>query len=718
MRILHVVTVIDDQATYGGQVAVALNQCAELRSRGHEVRLLAGWRTPGELPEQVEQIPVQLFRVPATGTGPGMARAWLPLTTWLRRNADQFDIAHLHLSRQLSPALAAVMLDRAGVPYVVQSHGLLDDLDRSGHTGRRGRRRGGGRPVTLGTLPAATLRGAARQLVADPGERQVIGALIGSTDRITVLRPAVPTPVPPRAQPAPGARRPPAAQHPQGIRPGAGRTLDVLLVCRLHPGKGVLAFAEAANLLLTEGLDARFTVLGPDAGGRAELVQYLAGHPELAGRLVLSGPTSHEKAVDRIRRADVFVLPPGDGSHSMALLEALAAGVASICTSDYGHAIPLRAQQGVRVVRPTIEALAQAIHALAADPVARAALGARGQEAVAGSFGIGAAVDELEQVYAETLARAEQSADADDSARSARSAGSAVPPVVVRAPRRTGVDRCLIWLTSEVTPDRLALWREVGRLCDLTVALIAPPEANWELLLDGGTEPFTVVPIGSRWTPDPTLQTLVRERPDAVVLDGWQSRVYQSTARLARRNGVAVVVTLADPQPAGTGTGRDTDTDANTIAEPVRTPRAHRRLLRQADAVLTASSAAVDAALSVGVRADRIAVRPQPAVVDLRSRGERSTIIDVREGHRFLYLGPLVARRNLEALLHAFHLARAMGDVLTVCGSGPLRARLTELAAQLGIDEAVTFIAERDACLLYTSPSPRDRTRSRMPSSA
>ena len=28
------------------------------------------------------------------------------------------------------------------------------------------------------------------------------------------------------------------------------------------------------------------------------------------------------------------------------------------------------------------------------------------------------------------------------------------------------------------------------------------------------------------------------------------------------------------------------------------------------------------------------------------------------------------------------------------------------------------FVAECERCLLYTSPSPRDRTRSRMPSSA
>ena len=39
------------------------------------------------------------------------------------------------------------------------------------------------------------------------------------------------------------------------------------------------------------------------------------------------------------------------------------------------------------------------------------------------------------------------------------------------------------------------------------------------------------------------------------------------------------------------------------------------------------------------------------------------------------------------------------------------------LATPEGIEKE-GVIAEAEACLLYTSPSPRDRTRSRMPSSA
>ena len=58
--------------------------------------------------------------------------------------------------------------------------------------------------------------------------------------------------------------------------------------------------------------------------------------------------------------------------------------------------------------------------------------------------------------------------------------------------------------------------------------------------------------------------------------------------------------------------------------------------------------------------------------------------------------------------------------------TGPLRTRLEATRgvhrAELGDPDTRRYpraLAERiAACLLYTSPSPRDRTRSRMPSSA
>ena len=46
-------------------------------------------------------------------------------------------------------------------------------------------------------------------------------------------------------------------------------------------------------------------------------------------------------------------------------------------------------------------------------------------------------------------------------------------------------------------------------------------------------------------------------------------------------------------------------------------------------------------------------------------------------------------------------------------GFDPLETPSFEIAENIG-----SFLAEDDSCLLYTSPSPRDIMRSRMPSSA
>ena len=54
-------------------------------------------------------------------------------------------------------------------------------------------------------------------------------------------------------------------------------------------------------------------------------------------------------------------------------------------------------------------------------------------------------------------------------------------------------------------------------------------------------------------------------------------------------------------------------------------------------------------------------------------------------------------------------------DVVVV-GAGIIGAATAYYCAEAGLRVAV--VEKHTACLLYTSPSPRDRTRSRMPSSA
>ena len=69
---------------------------------------------------------------------------------------------------------------------------------------------------------------------------------------------------------------------------------------------------------------------------------------------------------------------------------------------------------------------------------------------------------------------------------------------------------------------------------------------------------------------------------------------------------------------------------------------------------------------------------------------------------------------------HAYHVA---GDVLRSADLGDCRGDrnfLTRLRTRLALTEELeqVVVVGGTSCLLYTSPSPRDRTRSRMPSSA
>ena len=70
-------------------------------------------------------------------------------------------------------------------------------------------------------------------------------------------------------------------------------------------------------------------------------------------------------------------------------------------------------------------------------------------------------------------------------------------------------------------------------------------------------------------------------------------------------------------------------------------------------------------------------------------------------------------------ILKAFEEYGIKADVVAGTSGGAIIAAL--YAAGLSTEQMLQAASEGDlfkACLLYTSPSPRDRTRSRMPSSA
>ena len=94
-----------------------------------------------------------------------------------------------------------------------------------------------------------------------------------------------------------------------------------------------------------------------------------------------------------------------------------------------------------------------------------------------------------------------------------------------------------------------------------------------------------------------------------------------------------------------------------------------------------------------------------PTAADLAALDGRDLILSIKAQHR--------SQQGGERILWADIAAAQPGD--------PLYQDMVDWATALEPYEDqiwINFHHEPEACLLYTSPSPRDRTRSRMPSSA
>jgi exopolysaccharide biosynthesis polyprenyl glycosylphosphotransferase len=366
--VLHIVTLVDDTASCGGPVTVAINQCRALRERGVDAVLAGGWGGKGQPPDLVEGIPARLF--PVHGLLPRRRLALLTskgLQQWLRRNSRRIDAAHLHLARDLVPLLAGRLLRSRGVPLVAQTHGMV--LPDSRLSVR----------AMDGLLTRRLLRAAAAVFSLTPDEDAALNRVVRD--------PAF------RSQRLCNAIDP--AEHPAETR---ADVREVLFLSRLHERKRVLTFAESARRLVLRGWRVRFAVVGPDAGDASSLRAFIARH-DLDPWLAYEGPVPHHRAVERLAQAQVFALPSVEEPYPMVLLEALSLGLPSICTTSCGLAPALARADAAVVIEPTADALTDALEVLLCSASRRSELSAHALDAVHNQFSMPSVVDQLMDAY-------------------------------------------------------------------------------------------------------------------------------------------------------------------------------------------------------------------------------------------------------------------------------------------------------------------------------
>jgi glycosyltransferase involved in cell wall biosynthesis len=371
VKILHLLTLVSPDGAFGGPIRVALNQAAELRSRGHDVHLAAGWRGQGSPPSTLDGTPAKLFHafrlIPPMGFS-GMVSPGLAL--WLLTNIRDYDVVHIHAGRDMisvtSLALAWVRRQR----YVTQTHGMIQPDERP-------------RAQILDAAAVRRLLRVARaRFVLTQHEEDGLLQVLGSPMTCERLPNGVPE----------------QADSPDAVNGGR----EVLFCARLHERKRPVAFVEMAGELVRRGIGASFAIVGPDDGELASVRESIA-NGGLEEVVRYEGARDYLAVLGRMRQADVYVLPSVHEPFPMSLLEALSLGLPSVCTDTCDIAAPLRDHGAAIVTDGSVTALADAVQAILTDDGLRSELSRNARKVVAELFSMEAVANRLERTYQSAL---------------------------------------------------------------------------------------------------------------------------------------------------------------------------------------------------------------------------------------------------------------------------------------------------------------------------
>ena len=367
MRILHVAPLVTPTNAYGGPITVALGQCRALQNAGHDVLFAAGYRDYLEPPAELNGVRARLF--PAYTPIPGSAFGGLTAPTmlpWVRRAAHRADIVHIHLARDLLTLPVAAYCAAAGIPFVVQTHGMVVESDNRLAA-----------PLDL-LMTADVMRKARHVFCLTEAERSSLTSLF-PTARLTFLRNGIALP-----------------DH-QVAADRAPR--EILFLARVQQRKRPLDFVAMARTLAPEFPDVRFRMVGPDEG-QGEAVERAIRDAGLGDRLTWEGPLPPERTAEAMRSADLYVLPSVDEPYPMSVLEALAHGLPTVITDTCGLATIISRRGAGAVVSEGAPAVTAAVRRLLADAEARAAARPGARPAAGPDLAREGVVEQLLDAYA------------------------------------------------------------------------------------------------------------------------------------------------------------------------------------------------------------------------------------------------------------------------------------------------------------------------------
>jgi glycosyltransferase involved in cell wall biosynthesis len=161
--------------------------------------------------------------------------------------------------------------------------------------------------------------------------------------------------------------------------------------------KGIYELVEAIRSLQAAGVDAEWVLAGD---GDVEAVRELSAGLPAPEKVSVPGWLGREETATLLSKASVFCLPSTDEGVPMALLEAMAYGLACVVTPVGGiPEVVVDGQNGVLVPARNADALAEGLKSVLLDAPRRIAMGDRARQTVAARYAVDGVVEAIERLY-------------------------------------------------------------------------------------------------------------------------------------------------------------------------------------------------------------------------------------------------------------------------------------------------------------------------------
>jgi glycosyltransferase involved in cell wall biosynthesis len=345
--------------TEGGTVRAAIDLCAVLARRGHNVTWLTCDDTdvPNEWKSDDANTPTVKHLGAFLKAGKRLTNEQLSLVS---KAIYEIDVVHIHAMWDPSNPQIAKVCDSNKTPWVLSVHGMLDDWSMS--------QRGFKKQIYLNTVGRRMVRNAAAFHTTAEEERRQASRWL-KHNNVSVI-PCIVDLDAYQEIPSPN----------EAIDTfGASDKPTILFLSRVHEKKSIETLIDAAAILKNKGLPVRVFIAGTGEQSYVDSLRLRATEKCVEEDVTLLGMVVGNLKLSLYALADIFALPTQQENFGLVYAEAMLCETPTIGTKGTDIWRELE-EAGAIIANRTPEAFAAAIEELSTDTPNLSALGKRGRE--------------------------------------------------------------------------------------------------------------------------------------------------------------------------------------------------------------------------------------------------------------------------------------------------------------------------------------------------